>query len=114
MLDQRYEAYVARIGDGPSKTRGIALGEAVASALLADRLNDGRESNPQPGDLNPPSPGPGVWEPGSAAALGLRLPGMRPLALGSAAQFRPNGPDPVTSAAYAEDFRRSGALWTRR
>jgi hypothetical protein len=38
--------------------------------------------------------------------LGLRLPGIRPLALASASQFRPDGPNPLTSEEYAEDFNQ--------
>ena len=61
-------------------------------------------------DLGPPPPGPGVWErnPGDPLppVLGLRLPGIRPLALESASQFRPDGPNPLTSAEYAEDFQQ--------
>lgn len=104
MLDERYQTYLARVADGPSKIEGIALGERVASAVLAERMNDGREANPRLIDLDPPPPGPGVWDPGPAAALGLRLPGMRPLVLDSASQFRPDGPNALTSAGYAEDF----------
>jgi hypothetical protein len=38
--------------------------------------------------------------------LGLRLPGIRTLALESAWQFRPDGPNTLTSAEYAEDFQQ--------
>lgn len=110
MLDERYEAYLALIPDGPSKTDGIALGERAASAVLADRMNDGRDANPQPGDRHPPPPGPGVWDPGAAPAIGVRLADIRPLALDSGSQFRPDGPDPLTSAKYADDFEEVAAL----
>jgi hypothetical protein len=110
ILDGDYAAYLAAIPDGAAKTNGISVGEQVAAAVLALRANDGREKNPQPSDLNPPPPGPGVWSPGSAPALGLRLPGIRPLALPSASQFRPDGPNPLTSAEYAEDFAQVKAL----
>jgi hypothetical protein len=76
----------------------------VASAVLADRVNDGREANPQPGDRPSPPAGPGVWDPGSAPAIGLRLADIRPIVLDSGSQFRPNGPDPLNSAKYADDF----------
>ncbi len=73
--------------------------------MLALRANDGREANPLPDDLDPPSPGPGVWDPGASPAVGLRMPGIRPLALANGAQFRPDGPNRLTSADYAEDFQ---------
>jgi hypothetical protein len=110
ILDGDYAAYLAAIPDGASKTNGIAIGEKVAAVVLALRANDGREKDPQLSDLNPPPPGPGVWDAGSAPALGLRLPGIRPLALKSASQFRPEGPNPLASVAYAEDFAQVKGL----
>jgi hypothetical protein len=78
--------------------------------MVALRTNDGRERNPTLADLNPPPPGPGIWErnPGNPLppVLGLRLPGITPLALERASQFRPDGPNPLTSDEYAEDFNQ--------
>jgi hypothetical protein len=45
-----------------------------------------------------------VWQPAPGAVLGLRLPGVRPLTLAAAAQFRPDGPGPLTGRAYADDL----------
>jgi hypothetical protein len=110
ILDGDYANYLAAIPDGTAKTNGIAVGEQVAAAMVALRTNDGRERNPTLADLNPPPPGPGVWErnPGNPLppVLGLRLPGITPLALESASQFRPDGPNPLTSEEYAEDFNQ--------
>jgi hypothetical protein len=78
----------------------------VAAAVLALRANDGLEKNPTVADLDPPAPGPGVWQPGPGAVLGLRLPGVRPLALTSASQFRPGPPNALTSPAYADDLNQ--------
>lgn len=109
-LDDDYAAYMAAIPEGQAKSDGIALGGRVAAAMLAKRANDGREADPMLADLGPPPPGPGVWErnPGNPLppVLGLRLPRIRPLALESASQFRPDGPNPLTSAEYAEDFQQ--------
>jgi hypothetical protein len=110
ILDGHYADYLAAIPDGAAKTNGIAVGEQVAAALLALRVNDGREKNPTLADLGPPPAGPGVWDPGSTPAVGLRMPGIRPLALDGAWQFRPDGPNPMTSAEYAEDFQQVKAL----
>jgi hypothetical protein len=110
ILDGRYASYLAAIPDGPSKVAGVAVGERVAQAVLALRAGDGRESNPQLSDLDPPPPGRGVWSSGSGAALGLRLPGMKPLALRRASQFRPDGPLTLASRAYAIDFDEVSAL----
>jgi hypothetical protein len=111
ILDDDYSAYMAAIPDGTAvenaaKRHGIAIGEQVAQAVLALRANDGRERNPVLADLDPPAPGPGVWQPAPGTVLGLRLPGIKPLALSSASQLRPDGPTPLTSRRYAEDFNQ--------
>jgi hypothetical protein len=109
ILDGDYSSYLAAIPDGTAKTNGITVGEQVAAAVVALRTNDGRDANPVYGQppFVPPPPGPGVWEPNpSGPVLGLRLPGILPLALESASQFRPDGPNPLTSEEYAEDFNQ--------
>jgi hypothetical protein len=111
MLDGDYTAYLAAIPDGTAvehaaKRHGIAVGERVARAILALRANDGRERNPVLADLDPPAPGPGVWQPAAGDVLGLRLPGMKPLALTSASQLRLGGPYPLTSRRYAKDVNQ--------
>jgi hypothetical protein len=107
ILDADYASYLATIPDGQAKSDGITVGADVAAAVLALRQNDGREKNPTLGDLNPPPPGPGVWQPNPVGpVLGLRMPGIRPLALKSPSQFRPDGPNPLTSSEYAEDFNQ--------
>ena len=106
ILDNDYAAYMAAIPDGTAKADGIAIGERVARAVLALRANDGREKNPTVADLDPPAPGPGVWQPAPGPVLGLRLPGINPLALTSASQFRPDGPNALTSQEYADDFNQ--------
>jgi len=111
ILDDDYAAYLAAIPDGTAleraaKQHGIGIGEQVAQGILALRANDGRERNPVLAELDPPAPGPGVWQPAPGAVLGLRLPGIKPLALTSASQLRLDGPTPLTSRAYAEDFHQ--------
>jgi hypothetical protein len=108
VLHDDYAAYLATIPDGQTKDDGTAIGAQIAKAVLTKRENDGLEKNPTLGDLTPPAPGPGVWQPSPAPAsvLGLRLPGVRPLALRSASQFRPEGPTALTSRDYVEDFNQ--------
>jgi hypothetical protein len=110
ILDGDYAAYLAAIPEGMAKTNGIAIGEQVAAAVVALRTNDGRERNPTLEDLNPPPPGPGIWEPNAGdpppPVLGLRLPGITPLALEDASQFRPDGPNELISEGYAKDFNQ--------
>jgi hypothetical protein len=110
ILDGDYAAYLAAIPDDAAKADGIAVGERIAAAVLARRAQDGRERNPSIADLDPPPAGPGVWNAGTAPALGLRLPGLRPLALRRASQFRPPGPLRLTSERYARDVQTVAAL----
>jgi hypothetical protein len=110
VLNGRYESYLQAIPDTAAKTQGVAIGERVAAGILALRTDDGRERNPVLGDLSPPPPGAGVWDPGAIPAVGLRVPGIRPLVLEKAWQFRPDGPTPLTSADYADDFAQVAAL----
>jgi hypothetical protein len=100
-LDATYTAYLATIPDGQPKTDGIAVGEQVADGILRLRADDGR--NTVVPYVQPP-PGPGVYEATGPVVLGTNLPQVRPLVLRSAAQFRPDGPSPLTSKEYAEDF----------
>ena len=112
ILDNDYSAYMAAIPDGTAteqvvKQNGIDVGEEVAQAVLALRQNDGRGCSTTLQDLGQPAPGPGVWQPNpTGPVLGLCLPGMRPLALQSASQFRPDGPNGLTSREYADDFNQ--------
>jgi hypothetical protein len=83
--------------------QGVALGEAVAAAILAIRANDGAAQAQFP-YTSPGAGTPGVWAPlGVAPAL---LPGwgaVMPWVLQSGSQFRPGPPPPLTSARYARD-----------
>jgi hypothetical protein len=118
ILDGDYAAYVAAIQDRQAKDDGVVAGKEVAAGIVALRANDGREQNPTLADLDPPAAGPGVWQPNPAATpgspappvLGLRLPGMRPLALKSASQFRPGRPNALTSKRYADDLQQVETL----
>jgi hypothetical protein len=110
MLDERYEAFRDAIDDQAARESGIAIGAQVAQAVLALRVNDGRESDPRLGDLSPPAPGPGVWDEGLSPAVGLRVPGIRPLALERGSRFRPDGPNPLSSGEYARDFHQVAEL----
>ncbi|MGQ0733383.1 MAG: vanadium-dependent haloperoxidase [Acidobacteriota bacterium] len=101
-LDKRFAEYISRLPANAAKANGIALGEQVAAAIVALRADDGRNADPE--YVQPP-PAPGVFEPDpTRPVLGLRLSRIRPLALDSPSQFRPEGPTPLTSQEYAADF----------
>jgi len=104
-LQATYDAYVGGLADSPSgaKAGGVAAGEAAAQAMIAARTGDGRGGpfafvfGAAPGEwrLAPPTfaidPAPWVGN-------------VRPFLLDSPSQFRSDGPNPVTSAAYTADF----------
>jgi hypothetical protein len=101
-IDAQYAAYLATIPDGPAKTNGISVGEQVAAGILAWRTGDGFDNNVP---WEQPPPGPGVFEPVfPPTPVDVKLKQVRPLTLTSNDQFRPDGPNPLTSADYAADF----------
>jgi hypothetical protein len=103
ILDPAYTAALAGIANGPAKVAGMAVGDAVAARLIAARADDGfRVAVP----YTPPNPPiPGVWIPTAPTPpIGTYMKGMRPFALKSADQFRPEGPPSLTSKQWAEDY----------
>ena len=104
-LQPTYDAYIATLPDNPpgSKAAGIAIGEATASAMLTARMNDGR-FGPSP---TPYPVAPGVWRPtppSFANDPGPWVGNVRTFIVPSAEMLRTDGPNALTSAAYAEDF----------
>ena len=104
-LDAAYAVSLSRIRDGSSKTRGIAIGQAAAAAIIALRSADGST------DIIPytPGTGPGAWQPTPPAFLPAILPGwgsVVPFTLRSGSQFRPDRPDflDLTGEEYTRDF----------
>jgi PAP2 superfamily len=101
-LDDAYVAYLNGLPDGEAKTNGILVGEEVGVGMLVHRANDGLDRIVS--YVQRPT-GPGVYEPTAPAApLGTRMPGVLPLALQKASQFRPDGPPALPSVEYALDF----------
>jgi hypothetical protein len=107
-----YDASLAAVPDGPGKDGGIAAGDAAAAAMLADRANDGRN-----GPFSfPIGSEPGAWRPAPPAFALDPAPwvgNVQPFLVPSAAMIRSDPPNPLTSSAYAEDFKevkRVGSL----
>ena len=117
-LDAAYSATMAGIPDGPVEDEGVRVGAAAAAAMLTAREDDGFMApftftiGLEPGDWRPVG---FVLDP---PALGARDPdawvgNLQPFLIESPSQFRSEGPNPLTSAAYANDFdevKEVGAL----
>jgi hypothetical protein len=110
-LDQKLAASLATITEGPAKLDGIAVGEAAAASLLAERTNDG---SAPPQFYLPPDEDPGDWQPTpSCSALGgafRHWPEVSPFGIQSSAQFRAAPPFKLGSRRYARDFNECKAL----
>jgi hypothetical protein len=104
-LQPVYDAYIAGLPDNPpgSRAAGIAIGETTARAMLTARQNDGRFGPPP--TLYPPAPG--IWRPTPPNYANDPAPwvgNVRPFIVSSAEMLRTDGPNALTSVAYAEDF----------
>ena len=109
-LDAQYAASLATIPDGQAKLDGIAVGDEVAALFLTSRVGDGRGANVP----YTPGSGPGAWIPTSPAPpAAVWLSQMRPFAIESPSQFRPEPPPRLGSDEWANDYnevKRMGAL----
>jgi hypothetical protein len=103
-----YDAFLALIPDGAAETNGIAVGQAAAAAVLAERTGDGLDNTV---GWVQPATGPGVFEPFPAAPpVEQKFTQIRPIALLSNDQFRPGPPTPLSSDEYAADFNEVKAI----
>jgi PAP2 superfamily protein len=101
ILDHDYAAELAQVPDGPSKEKGIRLGEQVAGELLAIRADDGSNvpalpfvAGTNPGDYR-------STPPNFPAPVFTTWGQVTPFVLDRGDQFRPAPPPPLTSDAYA-------------
>lgn len=110
-LDQQRDASLAFVPDGQAKADGMAVGEAAAAAMIADRIGDG--STPARFHL-PASSDPYEWQPTSScpAAGGafLHWGNVRTFGVVDSSQFRADPPPPLTSEEYARDLNEVLAL----
>jgi len=112
VLDTQYETSLAAIPDGPSKTDGIAAGNAAADVMIAAREDDGRfgltpwKSNAEQGHWQPQLNPDGTQVLDPTPWVG----GVRPFLIESASQFLTEGPRALTSEAWAKDFNEVKAL----
>ena len=120
-LQPLYDASLAGVPDGAGKTEGIAVGEGAARAMLTARANDGRGGpftvveGTDPGEwrLAPPQGPTGVVARDPAPWVG----NVRPFLVPNVEMLRTDGPNALTSAAYAEEFnevKELGSLTSTR
>jgi hypothetical protein len=111
-LTEYYDASLAAIPDGAGETGGVAVGEAAASAMIAERTGDGRSGT----DVYEEGTDPGEWRPipnpnGSPVVNAFRWVGLvDPFLIESAADFATAGPQALDSAEYAAEFDQVKAL----
>ena len=92
-------AYLATIPDSDAKSAGIKLGEAIATKILEVRDNDGADAP----DAYQYKTKPGVYVP-TAITVSSTWPNVKPFALTSASQFRPEPPIALDSKEWATDY----------
>ena len=105
-LASQYATSLSAIPDSPSKTRGVAAGNAAANAMIAARQGDGRFGPSQ----WVPNSAPGHWQPlVNAAGQQILDPtpwagGVKPFLMQNSSQFRTSTPPALGSADYAREF----------
>lgn len=110
-VEADYAAALALIPSGATKTRGIALGEAAAAAVLDLRNADG--SDTLLGDTAYPQgtqPGEYRFTPGTPFAFAPGWGDVTPFVLKSSAQFRAAPPYRIDSKKYVRDFNEVKSL----
>ena len=109
-LDAQFSQSLSNINaSSGAKSAGIAVGEAAAAALITARAGDGLEANVP----YTPGSGPGVWQPTPpkfTPALAPWLAQMRPFTMTSASQFLPDGPTPLNSEEWVDDYNLTRVL----
>jgi PAP2 superfamily len=98
-------AYLATIPDSDAKSDGIKVGEAVAARILQARDKDGSEA----ADAYRPNTRPGVYIP-TPITVSSTWPNLKPFALSSPSQFRPQPPIQLKSEQWAADYNEIKGL----
>ena len=109
-LDTELQQDLAQLPDNESKAQGVAVGQAVATQLLAARSSDGANVPPPP---YVPGTLPGDYQltpPNFAPADFTQWPQVTPFALQRAGEFRPGPPPALTGATYTEVFNEVKSL----
>jgi len=92
-------AYLAAIPPGTAKSEGIKVGQEVAAKIVAERKVDGADAP----DAYRPKTRPGVYVPTPITASSM-WPNVKPFAMTSPSQFRPQPPIPLAGEEWAADY----------
>ena len=114
-LDGKQTESLGAILDGKAKDDGIVVGGAAATAMIANRNNDGSQT---PMFYTPTSTAPYEWQPtpscASAPANGRGLffhwQFVKPFGVESASQFRAEPPPEITGGKYAKDLNEIASV----
>src|SRR5688500_11801137 len=110
-LDQQRTNSLATIPDGQAENDGIAVGEAAAAAMVANRTNDG---SAPPQFHAPPNSDPYEWQTTAGCPAGggafKHWPNVKPFGIESSSQFRAIPPPKLTSGEYARDYNEVQAV----
>jgi hypothetical protein len=98
-------SYLAPIPEGAAKSAGTKVGEEVAAKTVMDRQGDGADAP----DAYRPKTKPGVYVPTPITASSM-WPNVKPFAMTSPSQFRPQPPIALTSAEWAADYNEIKSL----
>jgi hypothetical protein len=102
-LQADYDTWLAGVPSGKGRENGLKAGQDAAAALIASRVDDGREA---PITLARPAvPPPGTWVPtGTGEWLTPWLGFTRPILIDSPTRFATNGPESLGDEDYAEEL----------
>jgi len=104
LLDPALASSLNLIADGPSKSDGVAYGQSVGAAVVANRQGDGFDAVVQ----YVPTGEPGHWEPDplnpGQEAWGPGWGEMVPFVIASSSQYMPAPMPAMTDAQYTQAF----------
>jgi membrane-associated phospholipid phosphatase len=110
-INAERDARLGLITDSAAKAAGIALGDSIASTIVASRAADGATN---PGGVTfPGSTDPGRYRPPADNPTNPVLPywgGVQTFAVPSGATFRPSGPPGLMTAQYAAEVAEVKAI----
>jgi hypothetical protein len=98
-LNALIDTYLATIPQGAAKDEGIRVGREVAAKIVAERKVDGADAP----DAYRPKTKPGVYVPTPITASSM-WPNVKPFAMTSPSQFRPQAPITLTGEEWAADY----------